>query len=439
MNYIQSGLNVRIGSVKKEIVVILLIFLATTIFWRGAFFNFFAQDDFILASQFSQNDLLSDLVNVFGKPEVTHWRPMHNFYFFVAGNLFGRAHYLYHTLTLFVHVGTSFLIYKILVKIWRSFYPAFGASLIYAIHPAHFVAIYWISGSAVNIGFFFLLLSFYLYLKGLKFVSLPLYFLALLGSEAMVAGASLFVLSSFLGKGLKFDGKFLLAISVTTLVFLMVKLAYTSSATLTIYRPEISSGTFFALYYYILRILGFAETSGDLVLSALLVIFLLFVIRRVLIYIRELVSRGLEIRWDREKLILPLSSFAGLFPFVLLPTHLSPHYMVLPIFGFSQLLALGLCRFSKMLVTCGLLLFALISLLNIEVTGKNHWVVERGNLARGYLQDLEEKNLESGSTIVVNSKEEYIALGTGKAIRFWFPDNNYKTCFAEFENCFDFD
>lgn len=410
---------------KKDLTIIFLISLIALVFWRSAFFNFFAQDDFILIPQFSQNNLLSDLKNVFGKPEVTHWRPMHNFYFFIAGNLFGKAYYFYHALTLFLHIGTSFLIYKILIKLRRNFNMALIASLIYTIHPAHFVSIYWISGSAVNIGFFFLLLSFYVYLNKHKFISLLLYIFALLGSEAMIAGIALFISSSFLSKKEKFDAKFLIAITGSIIAFLAIKFAYTNPETLEIYKPEISAKVPFAIYYYILRILGFAETSGDLFISILLLIFLVLVIGRNLIQILQ----------DQKKLILPLASLSGLFPFILLPTHLSPHYMVLPIFGFCQILALALSKFSKKLAISGLLIFALISFINIEITQKNNWVVKRSNLAKSYLQDLGNKNLASGSTIVINSKELYIALGQGTAIDFWFNKKNYKICVTSPEDC----
>ena len=416
---------------KKDILVFLLIFIIALVFWRDAFSNFFAQDDFILILQFSQNDLTGDLVNVFGKPEVTHWRPMHNFYFFVAGNLFGKSYFLYHLLTILLHVSTGFLIYKILFAIWKNFNLAFVASLIYIIHPAHFVALYWISGSAVNIGFFFLMLSFYVYLKEQRIFSLLLYVLALLGSEAITAGASLFALSSFLGKKVKLDKKFLLALVAVTFVFSIIKLASTSMAALEIYRLEISARVLGAIYYYILRVLGFAEVSGDLALSLILAIFLLLVAWKVLIYIRN----------DRKKLFLSLSGFAGLFPFVLLPTHLSAHYMVLAIFGFSQFLALGICRFSKTLMIGAFLLFALISFQNIEKIQTNNWVVKRSNLAKKYFQVIKDSDIPNGSTIIFadsdisSSEEAYVTLGKGLGINFWFVDKNYTYCFERFDNC----
>lgn len=418
---------------KKDILVFLLIFIIASVFWRGAFFNFFAQDDFILTLAFSQNDLVADLVHVFGKPEVTHWRPMHNFYFFVAGNLFGKSHFLYHSLTIFLHVSTGFLIYKILVKIWKNFNLALVTSLIYVIHPAHFVAMYWISGSAVNIGFFFLLLAFYIYLKGQKIFSLLLYVLALLGSEAMATGAPLFALSLHLGKKVKLDKKFLPAILLATFVFSAVKLATTSAAALEIYRLEISTRVLSAIYYYSLRILGFAEVSGDFALSIMLLIFLLLVAWKVLTYIRG----------DRKKLLLPLSGLAGLFPFVLLPAHLSPHYMVLPIFGFSQFLALGICRFSKALMIGGFLLFALISFQNIQTIEKNNWVVKRSDLAKKYFQAIDDSGIPNGSTIIFadsdisSSEEAYVTLGKGLGVDFWFGDKNYTYCFERFDSCSD--
>lgn len=415
---------------KRDFVVFLLISFFTLLFWRGAFFNFFAQDDFIFIKHFSQNSLLIDIENSFGKPEVTHWRPLHNLYFLISGNLFGKNYYLYHGLTLAMHIASSFLIYKLVGKFWTSFRIAFSSSLIYAIHPAHFVAMYWISGSAVNIGFFFLLLALYLYLNGRKVLGILLFPLALAASEAMIAGIGLFALVLSLEK-LRAEKRYLVTLILSTVVFFIVKLLFTASATFDIYQLEVSAATIAAFRYYILRTLGFAETSGDLFVSILLGVFLTVVLLRVLSYVAR----------ERKKLIFPLATLAGFFPFVLLPNHLSPHYMVLPILGFSQFLSWGLSKYGRLLMIVGFLIFALISFLNINKTAQNNWVVDRSDIARKYLQNLESKNLASGSALVFgdgmisSSKEAYIALGEGSAIDLWFTDKNYKKCFTFSENC----
>ena len=127
------------------------------IVYRQAFFNFFAQDDFVLINYFSQNNLWQDLKNVFGPPQVTHWRPIHNLYFFATGNLFGRNYIGYHLLTFLLQIGASFFVYKVARKLTGNFQAAVVAGLLYGIHPAHFISMFWISGGATVIGFLLLI------------------------------------------------------------------------------------------------------------------------------------------------------------------------------------------------------------------------------------------------------------------------------------------
>jgi hypothetical protein len=83
--------DARIESVKKDLIIFAILSIFIIIIWWPAFFNFFAQDDFILINHFSVNNFLHDIKNVFGAPTVTHWRPIHNLYFFVTGNIFGKS------------------------------------------------------------------------------------------------------------------------------------------------------------------------------------------------------------------------------------------------------------------------------------------------------------------------------------------------------------
>ena len=50
---------------KKDALFFLIIAFASVIVFRQAFSIFFTQDDFILISEFSQNNLVQDIGNVF--------------------------------------------------------------------------------------------------------------------------------------------------------------------------------------------------------------------------------------------------------------------------------------------------------------------------------------------------------------------------------------
>ena len=164
---------------KNFVVLATLTCLAILFFWRGLF-NFFTQDDFILIDNFSQNSLTENIANIFGKPKVTHWRPIHNLYFAIGGSIFGKNYVGYHLMTLIVHVASGYLIFKTTRKIVASEKAAFVAAIIYLTNPSHFVSIYWISGGATILGFFFFIASFYCYIREKKLLAGTLFALSLL-------------------------------------------------------------------------------------------------------------------------------------------------------------------------------------------------------------------------------------------------------------------
>lgn len=422
----------RINLVKKrDLLVVFLITFVSLIIWKDTFFNFFAQDDFIFIEHFSQNNLLVDARNVFGPPAVTHWRPFHNLYFLIAGNIFGKNFTLYHLLTFLLHIAAGFFVFKIGQNLAKSNIAAGAAALFYTVHPAHFVSMFWIAGGATVIGFLFFVISFWSFVRGQKVLTLIFFICALAASEAMISGIIVFAFFLIANKQ-KRNWRFLLALVLAGLVFIFVKFVFTSPETFEIYKIEMWPGALTAITYYILRILGFAEISGDRLASLVLVILWAMVIA----------ISGKSFLRNPKQLILPsVAVVAGLFPFILIPSHLSPHYMNLSIWGLSMVLALALKRLAPLGVTFILAIFVIVAFVNINKTQENNWVVKRSNLARAILTDVDTKNLAAGSTIIfsdtalASSKETYIALGEGRAIDFWFRDKNYKICFTFLEDC----
>jgi len=79
----------------RNIFGISLLFVLGFTFFYKSLNVFFVQDDYILINNFSQNNLWQDFKNVFAYPNVSHWRPLHNLYFLVSGNLFGKFYPAY--------------------------------------------------------------------------------------------------------------------------------------------------------------------------------------------------------------------------------------------------------------------------------------------------------------------------------------------------------
>src|SRR3990167_9942171 len=167
-------MNFKMRFWESIIIFTLLFVLNLSIFYRSLDM-FFTQDDFILINDFSSENLINDLKNTIDPSKATHWRPLHNLYFLVSGNLFGKFYPGYHALTLIIHTAAAFMIFKVLKLLTKNANVSFLGTLVYALHPSHFVSIFCISGSATTIGFLFLVSSFYLYLKDKKSWALVLF------------------------------------------------------------------------------------------------------------------------------------------------------------------------------------------------------------------------------------------------------------------------
>jgi len=350
----------------------------------------------------------------------------------MTGNLFGKSYFLYHLLTFVIHISAGFMIYKVAKLIFKNDFSGFLAAFLYVVNPLHFVSLFWISGSATMIGFLFFITSFYSYMVGKKLPSLISFVFSLLASEAMIAGLAVFFAWEFFGGRKKLDFRFLPMLSAVSLGFLTVRyFFFTPKITFDVYQLELSQNTFLAVKYYILRILGFGEVSADLVPTVLILGFLATLI--VLLFKKS---------GDLRILAFFLSViFFGLFPFVLIPSHLSPHYMNISAFGFSILAAFSLLNNPKVVQLVLGLLFLVSAFLTVNLTTTSNWVVKRSTVAKYYIDRIEQLNPRKDTQLIFNdnqtstSQAAYVSLGTGEALKFWFGDKNYGSCFSFFQKC----
>lgn len=419
---------------RKNLIIVGLLVAAALIIFYPSFSNFFAQDDFVLINNFSQQGTLQNLSNVFGPPLVTHWRPVHNLFFMTGGALFGKNYFLYHLLLFLFLVGSGFFICKVVSKIAKNDNVGTISGLIYVMHPAHFNSLFWISGGATLIGFFFLIASFNCYLLRKNVLSFVLFILALFASEAMVVGAAIFIAHRLLfperAKRVEGMDKFIVGILISSFTFLAIKFLFlTPKSTYDAYKIIVSPADLTAVKYYTLRVMSFPEgfrLKYDLLLAGWV-----------------LTAGFLAVKNDSfRKVFFPaFVIMMGMFPFILIPNHLSPNYMNISVWGFAMIAGLAFTKLQKPIILATVLFFAVMSFINVREQMKNSWVIQRANLAKTYIHQTEMANLPRGSTIVFadsgvsTSQEAYYSLGTGDAIKFWFPDKNYKTCFTFYENC----
>lgn len=421
-------------AVRKDILVFLVLLALAVAVFNKSFFSFFAQDDFILINHFSQYGFLTNLGNVFGTPTVTHWRPIHNLYFFISGGLFGKNYLGYHLLTLIIHITGGFFIYKTMILITKKRAVAISSAVFYLTSPVHFVSLYWISGGATLIGFTLFIASFYFYIGRRFFLAFFLFVMSCLASESMVVGALIFLVWELIFNKLKMRVP-LIGICLTALLIAFTQLTlFKPASAIDAYRIELSPNIFSALRYYLLRLPGFIEGSGFNILSGTLILWLLT--------IGAFAAREITRRNDAKVFIFAaFVILIGLFPFVLIPNHLSPHYINISLWGASIFVGYFLGKMKRPVAGILLAVIVAINFIALEEIGNTHWVIQRGKLAKSYLEKIQNDNVPSGARLIFGdnrvstSLDAYYALGTGKAIDFWFKGKNYKTCFSTFENC----
>jgi hypothetical protein len=242
----------------------------------------------------------------------------------------------------------------------------------------------------------------------------------------MIVGIFIFLAYQFLLEK-KFLWSFSLPAAALSAVYLGVKLLFfTPLVVFDVYKIEFSPRIFSSGFYYLERTLGFAEVSGDKTLSLVILLVLAVIL---LVFLKRLPNFNL-----RKLVFFAGILIFGLFPFILIPDKLSPHYMNISIWGYTLILALVL-RQRKILTLLMLLVFVTVSLLAVDLTYKNNWVIKRSEHARTLINRIELLSPAPASKLIFTGWESYIVLGQGEALGFWFADKNYVACFEAFENC----
>ena len=412
----------------------ILCFLAFLIFlvYHNAFLNFFVQDDFVLLQKFSGNNLFFDVLKSLTSYHETHWRPFHNLFFLISGDVFGKNYILIHLFLFFIHLTTSYLIFLVSTKIFTSRISAVVSSIIYAVHPFNFVSLYWISGGATELAFMFFLISITFWLNNKLKYFLLFFIISLLASESMIVGILIILLWELFA--VKVKTKEIKIALLVTVLFAVIRFVFlTPKNTYDAYGVEISFASILAVKYYLLRVLGFAETNGDLQISIALFVWILIIF---VFFVKE-ANRHLK---EKSVLFFFGVFVIGLLPFIAIPKHLSPPYMNISVWAFASTVGIALFKKNGFLYLL-IFVFLVLCFLSTVTTQKNNWVTARSDLSKKYISQIEKNNLPPGSTLLFNdnymssSLDAYYALGGGEAINFWFRDKNYKFCFTEFESC----
>ncbi len=197
---------------RKTALSVLLIAILSFASYFNTFKNEFVWDDHVFILDNPDIRSFSNLPLFFAKDVDGLYRPLRSVYYTFIYSLAGKNEFLYHFSSLFLHTAISILVFFIIFEIFGKKNIALLAALIFAAHPIHTERVANITGSFDMLGIFFMLLSFYLYIKFSKsnnkkyfLFSLLSLLIAVFSSEEAVTVPLLIVLYEFCFNREKFN------------------------------------------------------------------------------------------------------------------------------------------------------------------------------------------------------------------------------------------
>lgn len=181
---------------------IFIIVLLGLICYSNTLYNGFVWDDNLLVLDNLYIKDFSHILDIFTKNlyqgtkegQVNFYRPLQNIlllfsYQFWKANSFG-----YHLVNVLLHIANAILIYVLILNLFKKQTVSLLASLFFVSHPIHTQAVAYISGAADLLATFFILMSFYFFIRFINnskpksnyIISLILFTLAILSKEFSV-------------------------------------------------------------------------------------------------------------------------------------------------------------------------------------------------------------------------------------------------------------
>ncbi|MBI2651746.1 tetratricopeptide repeat protein [Candidatus Woesearchaeota archaeon] len=183
---------------------VLVIILLSVISYFNIFQNEFVWDDHIFILENPDIRSFSN-IPVFFKEDVDGlYRPLRTLHYTFIYSIAGKNEFLYHFNSIFFHTAISILVFFIIFEMIKKKWIALTSALIFAAHPIHTERVANITAGFDLLGIFFMLFSFYIYMKfsesgerGYFFASLILFIFALLSSEEAITLPLLIILYEF--------------------------------------------------------------------------------------------------------------------------------------------------------------------------------------------------------------------------------------------------
>lgn len=191
-------------NVKFNYIALSSIVLVSLISYINIFNNEFVWDDHVFILDNPDARSLSSTPSFFAKDMEGLYRPVRSAYYALIYSFAGKNEFWYHFNSLFLHTVISILVFFIIDNILNNNSISMVSALIFASHPIHTERVANITGGFDLLGIFFMLLSFYFYIKfskgnGKKYFwfSLILFLIAVFSSEEALTLPLLIALYEF--------------------------------------------------------------------------------------------------------------------------------------------------------------------------------------------------------------------------------------------------
>lgn len=418
---------------KNKLVIFVVLFVFTSLFYSDAFKHFFYQDDiwhFYISKASSITDFLAffDPINKFG---YQIYRPLSTqVLFFFFQSIFGINHTIFQLLLFLILSTNAFLIYEVLKKYTKGSF-AFLLSIFYIVHHQNIGIVYYLSTMQLSIALLFTLLSIREIQEKRNKWQLKVfvfYVLAILCQEISLLNSIIFIALIFMEnkQNLKVQKKLIVALLFTTLAYLIFRFYFINQQVFgnNHYQISLNPKTILNnLFWYSLWMMSVPEYLINFVGSGFKPLPPLFgqykletILSSIILLINTLVFAILWVKNKNKKFLIYLFCFAfSLAPVLVFPWHKYVYH--LPIASVFILIF-----FSKIIAKPkqGDIYYLLIALLIVSsivsnfIDRKTSYNYKRGVSAQKFKENVDWEILQSGKknilvandpTFVVFSKD----------------------------------
>lgn len=393
-------------------IILGLIILAV---YSPALFTFLAQDDFTHLAV-SQANSLRAIIDFFKfSTGGIYYRPLSvQLVTFITRSIFGLRPFWFHAVTLVMHLGASLAAYRLLTRLIERRVAKIG-SLVYAIHPVHFMSLFWWAEASMVLAplWSFLALTAWLDKKSWQFLGWLI--LALLSNELAVAVIPIAWL-------LRRSWKKLLPAGLIVVAIIGGRWLAQPPSLGTEYGMKLNLAVAVAnLRWQAVRAMGFPEGFGGQWQLWQTKLAVSFIAVSGLLLLMGMIKSKFKLRW------LGLGWWlAALLPVAFLERHQSPIYQIIGLPGL--VLAISPWLKQKSWVYAGVAVWVIGAFWGIRAMNQYHWVTQRAGEAQYYIEKLQAKQVKGGGTVVFlnswpeSSTQAYIALGAGNGVRVFFGE-----------------